>query len=135
MSIQEQLVNVLERVSTTLDRQHAAFQAAAAETANANRLRAARACPAPGDGGRPLLWAGPARLVGWSLHAVGGDVVVTVTDSRDGTGDSVASIALIQGQSQAAWFGPGGISAGEGLFADVSGAGTLAGAFWLGAVD
>lgn len=134
MNLTEKMLEALTQLQTTLERDRAAIQAALAETTNANRLRGARPVPA-GAAGRPLLWAGPGRLVGWSLTATGGAVEVTLRDSRDTTGDPVATIAIAAGGHAALWAGPGGVSFGEGLFADVTGAGTLAGAIWLGAVD
>ena len=82
-----------------------------------------------------LVWAGPGRLVGWSLTATTNDVTVTLRDSRDTTGDPIATIVVKAGSDAQQWAGPGGVSFGEGLYADVSGAGTLTGAVWLGAVD
>lgn len=135
MNLTEKLVDVLSRLESSLERDRDLIAASLAETQNAVRLRGARALPAPGAGGRPLLWSGSGRLVGWSLTATGGPVTVTLTDSRDGAGDPIASIAIADGGDSTVWAGPGGVSFGEGLFATVTGAGTLGGAFWIGAVD
>ena len=134
MNLSEKLLDVLTRVDATLEQDRAVLQAALTLTQNATRLRGARPVPA-GDDGRPLLWAGPGRLVGWSLTATGGAAPVVLRDSRDAGGDPVASITLAAGESTALWAGPGGVSFGEGLFADITAAGTLTGAVWLGAVD
>lgn len=132
MNLSEKLLDTLHRLDASLERRDAGMQAALSETQNAIRLRGARAVPA-GDVGRPLLWAGPGRLVGWSLTAVGGPAVVTLRDGRDTTGDPIASIAIDQDGTAQLWAGPGGVSFGEGLYADVNG--NVTGAVWLGAVD
>jgi hypothetical protein len=123
----EQLPVELQKVSTELS-------VGLQQYANGNRLRGARAVVV-GAAGRPLLWAGPGRLVGWSVHAVGGAVTVVLHDSRDASGDTLAAIELAAGASQSFWAGPGGVSFGEGLYATISGAGAVEGALWLGAVD
>ena len=130
MSIQDQIVAALTELANTLERDRAVQQAILAETQNANRLRGERPVPA-GAGGRILLWAGPGRLVGWSLANTGeAPVTVTLRDSRDTTGDPIAVVTIPAGASKELSIA-GGISFGDGLFADANDAFT--GVVWIGA--
>lgn len=128
-TLAQQLATIVEKVQ--LD--HEKIAAALVQTNNGNRLRAARPLPA-GIGGRPLLWAGAGRLVGWALTATAA-TTITLRDSRDTTGDAIASIAIPAGGSAQLWMGPGGVSFGEGLFVDANPATSFTGSIWLGAVD
>lgn len=98
------------------------------------RLRGARPVDV-GPTGTKAASRGTGRLVGWSLAATGGDVLVTLRDDRGEGGDTLAVIALSEGTSESTWLGPGGVSYGEGVNVVVAGDGTLEGAVWLGAVD
>jgi hypothetical protein len=132
MSWQDTLAEQLAHVVELVEIDHQKIAAALVQTNAGNRLRGARPLPA-GTGGRPLLCAGAGRVVGWALTATAA-TTITLRDSRDTTGDPIASIAIPANGSAALWCGPGGISFGEGLFADVAG-GPFTGAIWTGAVD
>jgi hypothetical protein len=77
------------------------------------------------------------RLVGWSLRASAGDVVINLRDGHDAGGDVIGSIALAAGQSQTKTLMPAGVAFVEGLYVEATGAGAAAvvGALWIGAVD
>lgn len=77
------------------------------------------------------------RLVGWSLRADGGDVTVTLHDGYSADADTVATVALAAGQSDTVTVMPAGVSYVDALYAEVTstGAGVVAGALWIGAVD
>ncbi len=118
-----------------LERIGARMTAGLAEFHNGQRLTAARYV----DVGRRLVSTGSGRLVGWSMrnaHATD-SLTVTVRNSRDASGDVVATLGLGGGQGSTVWLGPGGVDFGEALFLDVTGAGagSLTGSVWLGAVD
>jgi hypothetical protein len=115
-----------------IDRIRSTFEAGLAQFTGTSRLDAARYLPA---GGRALAWDGRGRLVGWSLQAVDGPVTLIVRDGRDEHGEPVAVVDLADAQTATVWLGPGGVSCPNGLYLDRTGAGTLAGAVWLGAVD
>jgi len=104
---------------------------------NGIALQGARYVTVGANGGRSLACASSGRLVGWSLRAITGAVTVTLSDSRDSTGEIFATIELAAGASDTRWFGPGGISFGDGLYVLVSTTtgGVVQGAVWLGAVD
>jgi hypothetical protein len=118
-----------------LERMGAKLASGLSEFHNGNRLTAARYV----DVSRRLVSTGSGRLVGWSLrnsHAT--DVAtVNIRNSRDASGDIVATLALSGGEDSSIWLGPGGVDFGEALYLDVTGpgAGSLVGAVWLGAVD
>ncbi|WP_154793305.1 hypothetical protein [Occultella kanbiaonis] len=117
----------LERVKSELA---TGLQAFAGNTA----LQGARVLPV-GPTGRPLAWAGPGRLVGWSVRAGEAAAALTLRDSRQaGEGDVVAVLDVPAGESATVWLGPGGVSITEGLYVETAGDVT-AGAVWLGAVD
>lgn len=78
---------------------------------------------------------GGGRVVGWSLQATGGPVRVLLHDSTDASGDVVAVIDLVDQENQTQWLGPGGISFVDALYVECTGAGTLVGSTYLGAVD
>ena len=83
-----------------------------------------------------INYGGPKRLVGWSLRAVGGPVVVNFRDGQDVTGDVLGTLALEDGRSHTTTILPAGVSFAS-LFVEVTstGAGTVVGAVWLSAVD
>ena len=104
-----------------------------AQWQNGNRLTGARPLSASDH---PRRWGGAGRLVGWSLYAKGGAVTVLMRDSRvAGDGDVLAAFSLADGEDAQLWMGPGGVSFGEGLYLDKTGAGSLVGSVWIGAVD
>lgn len=119
-------------IQLELERIRSEVEAGLAQFQGTSRIDGARYLPA---GGRELAWAGAARLVGWSVRAVGNPVVVALRNGRDDQADVVAVIDLPAGGTQTVWFGPGGVSCPEGLFIDRSGTGILEGAVWIGAVD
>jgi hypothetical protein len=121
-----------ERIALQGEKVRDEIRSGLAETRNGLRVKAAR--PWPIIANRPAN-SGPARVVGWSLRADTGAATVTVYDSRDNSGDVVATVQLGAGQSQTMWLGPGGVSCGEAVFCEVIGAGTVVGALYLGAVD
>jgi len=134
VSWQDDLTRVIGELPLAFEKIRTELAEGVQQYQNAVRLRGARYVPI-GTGGRPLVYAGPGRLVGWSLHATGGAVTVVLRDSRDGGGDAIGAIELAAGTSQTVPAPGGGVSFVEGLFAVVSGAGTLEGSVWLGAVD
>lgn len=124
----------LERVAAELREGLGAFQ-------GTTRLQGARVVPVGAGGGRNLAAAGEGRLLGWSLRATGGHVTVALRDARSETGDLIAFVDLPATAEVPAtdtvWFGPGGLSYTEGIFAEVlpvEGA-TAQGVVYLGAVD
>ena len=114
----------LQRITSEL-------RAGLAEFHNGTRITGARYIGV----NRRLAWGGTGRLVGWSVQATGGPVRCLLRDGHDESGDVLAVIDLVDTESDNQWFGPGGISFGEALYLDVTGAGTLIGSVWLGAVD
>lgn len=74
------------------------------------------------------------RLAGWSLRSAGGNVIV-LHDGADTSGDVLAVINLADQQSETRWLLPAGVSFVQSLYVEVTGAGTLTGALWRGAVD
>lgn len=117
--------------SAELERIRSVLESAVAASDRGNRLQGSRALPV--QAGRALLWGGSGRLMGWSLRAAGGAVTLTLRDGRDDTADPVAVIniaadATSNHQVPAASFN-------DALWLQRSGAGTLEGAVWIGAVD
>lgn len=137
MSWQEDLTEAIGRIPLAFEQLRSELQTGLAQFHNGVRLRGARSKPV-GAGGSPMVWAGPGRLVGWSVHNTGATVAtLTLRDSRDATGEIVAVVELqaagVHGSDYSLWAGDGGISFGEGLYAVVTG--TIEGAVWVGAVD
>jgi hypothetical protein len=109
------------------------LSAGLSESHNARPVDAARYLPA---GGRKLAWGAPGRLVGWSVHAVDGPVTVYLRDGRDESSEEFAIVDLVEGETNAQWFGPGGVAFTEALYAhQAAGGGRLVGSWWIGAVD
>lgn len=121
-----------QHVSLEGERTRDAVRAGVAGTNAALRLRGARNRPIYANS---LVWGDTGRLVGFSLRESSGSAPATVTwyDSHDAGGDLVATASLPAGGSVTHWFGPGGVSFGDGLFVAVTGA--VAGTTYLGAVD
>ncbi len=139
MSWQDELRDAIAAIPLALEQVRSELSAGLGEYHNGLRLQGARAVTV-GAGGRDLASAGSGRLVGWSLRATGGEVVVTLRDGRDDSGDPLAVLeldgaALGPACCSTQWIGPGGVSFVEGLYLDAAGAGTLTGSVWLGAVD
>ena len=131
MKLEAQLLANLAAIPLELEHVRGTLAAGLAESVEGNRLTGAR----PVVAGRPLVWGGSGRLVGWSLRATGGPVTVTLRDSHDATGDIVAVVNIADATSQSFGVPGAGVSFGEALNATASGAGVLEGAWWLGAVD
>jgi hypothetical protein len=111
----------------------AGLQSGLQQFINGNRLTAHRPVPA---GGRRLAWASQGRLVGWSVRATGGAVLVLLRDGReDGQGDVLAVLDLADGQTETVSLGVPGVAFGEALYLERTGAGQLTGSLYLGAVD
>lgn len=109
------------------------YRASMSQFANGVRLQAARPIPL---NAQKLLWGGPCRLVGWSVRAVGGTATLSLRNGRDDTADLVATVTVsADGVTDTRWLSPGGVSVGEALWATYTGAGTLTGTVYLGAVD
>jgi hypothetical protein len=123
-----------EKVAEALlevEKQTAAVALGLAQWQNGARLTGARPLQVAGPSQR--LWGGSGRLVGWSLFAANGPVTVLIRDSRvAGDGDVLAAFALADGEDAQQWMGPTGVSFGEGLFVEKTGAGALVGSVWTG---
>jgi len=137
MGWQDELNETIGRIPLAFEQLRAELQVGLAQFHNGARLRGARSKPV-GTGGTPMVWAGPGRLVGWSVHNTGATAATMVLrDSRDATGEIVAVVELqpvgVHGSDYSLWAGEGGVSFGEGLFAVITG--TIEGAVWVGAVD
>ena len=133
MKLDEEIRNHLAAIPLEIDRVRTSLAAGLQNYTNAVRLQGARYVGA-GASGAPLIWAAAGRLVGWSLSSAGAPCVVTLTDSRNGTGNTVAKITIPADTSKEIFLG-GGISFTDGLYLSATGAGVLDGAVWLGAVD
>jgi len=131
------LASIPAELTLGLDRIKDELRVGLTEFHNGMALQGARYVTVGAGGGRSLASAGAGRLVGWSVRAITGAVTVTLSDSRDGTGEIFATIEIAAGASDTRWFGPGGISFGDGLYVLVSTTtgGVIQGAVWLGAVD
>lgn len=134
MNIPDEVAQALTALPMLLEKQRTELALGLQTFHNGLRLQGARPVQV-GTGGRALAQAGAGRLVGWSLRAVAGAVSVTLRDSRDESGDVLAVVELPAGTSASQWAGPGGVSFGEGVRVVATGAGTLEGTLWIGAVD
>lgn len=127
----ENLAAAMVAVPMELERIRAELQAGLAQTHNGRTITGARYLPA---GGRERAWGGPGRLVGWSVRAAGGAVGLTLRDGFHDNADVVAVIDVPAGESRTVHLGSG-VSFGEGLKLERTGAGTAEGAVFIGAVD
>ena len=132
MRVRENVEAALLALPMRLEELHSSLQAGLAQFAGTQRIDAARYLPA---GGRALATNGRARLVGWSVRARGGPVSVVLRDGVDAGGEVVAVIDVPADQSQTVPLPGAGVACPNGLFIERTGAGTLEGAVWLGAVD
>jgi hypothetical protein len=135
--IEEKIEHIGAAVSLEGERTRIAMAAGLAETRNGLRVDGAAYRSIPAAGG--LVYNGTRRLVGWSARETGGTNPVNV-DLYDGRspGDFstlVATFHLAAGDSKTTTIMPAGVSFGEGLYAVVSGGGTLSATAWIGAVD
>jgi hypothetical protein len=128
------LIEIGTAVEFQAERTRQAFAAGMAETQRSLRLQGALSRPIVPNA---LNYGSGGRLVGWSLRAAGGDVVINLRDGHDTGGDVIATIPLANGTSQTFAAPVSGISFAESLYAEVTGAGAagVVGAVWLGAVD
>lgn len=137
MSIAETIADKLgELFALQEERTRAQIDAGLIQTRNALRLQGARTVTLNGNAGTQSVWAGPGRLVGWSVLAGASPVTVSIYDGRPDsytTADLVAVFALTAGQS-ANHAGGGGVSITEACTVVVAG-GTVTGAIHLGAKD
>jgi hypothetical protein len=134
--IETKLEHLGSAVSLEAERTRLAMAAGLKDTRNGLRVDGSAYRSIPAAGG--LVYNGSKRLVGWSARETSGTNPVNV-DIYDGRspGDFsnlVATIHLDAGKSETVPIRPG-VSFGEGLFAVVSGGGTLSGTAWIGAVD
>jgi hypothetical protein len=138
--VEQKLEHVGAMVALEAERTRDAFAAGLAQTQRGLRVDGAAPRPLPTVSG--ILYAGgPKRLVGWTARETGGVASVSV-DLYDG-GDAgavdpsrlVASLTCPAGMESKYSAMPAGISFGEGLYAVVSGTGTLRGVALIGAVD
>lgn len=135
----DQLVAAIEAIPLQFARMQAELTQGLQESHNGQLLLGARPLQVGATGANTLAWAGPGRLVGWSVRATGGAMTVLIRDARSDSGDILAAIELAAGQAQTIWLGPGGVSFGEGIYVQavqaVPGNGAIQGAVYLGAVD
>ena len=124
----------LAAIPLELERLVASVQAGLAESHNGNRVDAARYV-AGSRLNNAVANSGACRVVGWSVRAVGGVVALTLRDGRDASADPVGVVDLAAGASETVWLGSNGISVGEALYVQRTGAGTVEGSIYLGAVD
>lgn len=135
MSVTQKLLErIAEAVTTAGETVRSEIQAGLAQTRNGLTVRAAALRPVYPN---TVTNAGTGRLIGWSLRETSGTnpVVVTLYDSRDNSGDVVAQVSLAAGAVSNHGLPGAGVSFGEALFAEVTGAGTVRGPVYLGAVD
>lgn len=132
--IEDKLEKVAAAVAAEGERTRLEIAAGLAETLRGLRIDGARYRPIIPNAVNDNA-AG--RLVGWSLRADDGPVVVTLHDGLSADADPIATIALAADTSDTATIMPAGVSYVDGLYAEVTTAngGTVAGALWIGAVD
>lgn len=129
--VDEKLAEIGTKVEFESERTRLAFAAAMAETLKGLRIAGALSRPiAP----NAVNYNAGGRLVGWSVRALGGDILLTLRDGHDVGGDVVATINLSTGQSSTVPLMPTGVSFVESLYVEFSGAGTPVGAVWIGKV-
>ena len=133
----DELVAAIAELPLAFERMGAELRVGLQAFHNGVPLQGARCVQVGATGSTTLAWAGPGRLVGWSLRAVGGPVSVVIRDSRTSSGDILAVIELTENQAETRWLGASGVSFVEGVYvqAVAPGAGVIQGAVYLGAVD
>jgi hypothetical protein len=126
------LENIAEKVTLSGELVRDEIRAGLSQTRNALRVQGATARPIYPN---TVAHAGPARLVGWSFRETTGSAPATVTvyDSRDASGDVLATVNVAAGASSNHGVPVSGVSAGEAVFVAVTGA--VLGSIYLGAVD
>lgn len=131
MKLDDHLISTLAQIPLELEKVRTELTTGLAESHNGVRLTGARYVSL----GRPLVWGGTGRLVGWSIRSTGGSSNLTLHNSRDNSGEVIAVITLAAEAGETIWFGSSGVTFTEGLYISGAGAGVLEGAIWLGAVD
>ena len=117
------------------ERTRSQIAAGLVETRNALRLLGARSVPLNSYAGTQSVWAGPGRLVGWSVRANGGPASLTFYDGRpDALGDVVAVLNL-SGDGVASNHGAAGAGISITEACSVVVTGNVTGAVYLGAKD
>lgn len=131
--VSEKLGHIATAIAEDGERTRLAFAQAMAESVRGSRIDGALPRPLTPNA---VNYAGAGRLVGWSVRASGGEVIL---DLYDGPGADpsryLGAIDLASGASQTVWLGPAGVSVVESLYVAASGAGTPLGSVWIGAVD
>lgn len=131
MGLSDKLNEKIADALLEVEKQTAAVAVGLAQWQNGMRLTGSRSLQL--TGGSQRLWGGSGRLVGWSLFAKGGSCEVVIRDSRVAdAGDVLAAFTLVDGEDAQHWMGPTGVSFGEGLYIEETGAGVLVGAIWTG---
>lgn len=133
MGLSKELEHIGAMIANEVELSRLKMSAGLAESINGLRVGGASYWQVSTTG---LVYGGARRLIGWSFTATGGAVTVTLLDGRsaDAT-DVVAAFVVPSGGDAQSWRGPQGVTFVEGLFAVVTGTGTLTGAVHLGAVD
>jgi hypothetical protein len=137
-NLEDAVEHMVAAVELESVRNRTELMAGLAATDRGNRIDGARYRSLP-QYSNQVAWSASARLVGWSLRAVGGAAVITFYDGHDGS-DAASVIGTVglsgDGISDTKWFGPGGISATEALYVAVTGPATsVVGGVYIGAVD
>ena len=133
MSVTQRLLEkIVTAVTVAGEETRASIAAGLGETRNALRIDAARAAQVYPN---TMLNGGRCRVVGWSVRETTGSAPATVTlyDSRDGSGDVVATWNVPSGSASNHGIPGPGVTATEALFVAVTGA--VSGAVDLGVVD
>lgn len=73
------------------------------------------------------------RLLGWSVRESGGTnpVAIDLYDAESATGNRVGTIRLAANESETVWLGEDGITVNTGIYADLTGTGTLVGCIYI----
>jgi hypothetical protein len=128
--VEDKLKHVVDTVLLEGDRTRAAMSAGLAETQRGLRVDGAAYKPVAEN---RLNYNGSRQLLGWSLRAATADVVVTLHDGRDTSGDVIAAFTVqTAGPGSTVGLPGAGVSFVEGLYVETTtaGGGTLTGALW-----
>lgn len=134
MSIGDALI---EKLTSTIvqesEKIRIALSAAFADSLRGQRITGALARPLTANA---LNYTAGGRLVGWSVRADTNPATINLYDGPAADpARYLGTIELAAGSSQTQWFGPGGVSFVDGLYAEVTGTGAVTGSVWIGAVD
>lgn len=129
--IEDKLQHLAATVVLEGDRTRAALAAGLEETQRGLRVDGAGYKPVAEN---RLNYNGTRKLLGWSLRATTADVVVTLHDGRDTSGDVIAAFVVQSAGAGSTTFLGGGVTFVEGLYVETTtaGGGSLTGAFWYG---